>query len=1236
MRSLSTLLRAGVSGHPKLGTFGALVLSAATAAAALPTEHIQHMVIPKHGKKVVPAKFAPAALRTAEVQVMVELVDPPAIKVFSDAHLRRGLSVEAARAESETQAKTLKEKQKAIKKRLREADINASVVFSVAHAYNGIAIKVLPGNIERIRALSGVKAVVALTPKTRTANSSVDFIDTPSFWNMAANGGLDLHGEGIKIGIVDSGVDYIHANFGGPATVAAYEANLSLVTTAPTPYFPNTAVVGGYDFAGDAYDADPEDATYDPNPAPDPNPFDGTAPTSEGHGTGTASIAAGRGVNADGTTYTGPYDSTVPLASMICGPGIAPAASIYEYRVFGNFGSTNLTTQAIDQAVTDGVDVLSLSLGTDNDSADDPDSVSLDNASEAGIICVAAAGNAGDVYYISGAPADSLRTISVAASYNSDYVTGVVDVNTPPAIAGSVFNFTPGVDANDNPAGPQLSSTALTGDVVYAVPHIGLAQNTDGTYPNLTNAADISGHICIIDRGTYSFYVKVAEAQQAGATAVIIADNRSEGATAPIVENSTFTPTIPTGLVSQSAGAALEMYLDPNGSDTGDGMDGVENVSLLNASVPDTLTGYSSRGPRRPDGLLKPDITAPAEAVTVAQHLTGTGTWAFNGTSSATPHVAGSMALMKQEHPSWTVEQLKALVMNTASHDIVLSTSPGSDKYGPGRIGNGRIDLTPASTATVIAYDADPTTPHTGGVSVSFGSVDVPIDTAVPFTTTRMVDVVNKSATAQSFNVSFVSVGTDVPGVTFTVPTTVTVPGTTTTNGTTTDGVTPISVTLTADPTQMLHTHDPTISELQVVGGGEFEREWKSEATGYIVFTPTSAGGTPIRLVVHAMPRPASTSHAEITSLPLPSDTGTVTIPLTGAGVANTDNVTPSGNGSIYSLFKILELQYIGAPQFDDGTDDASGQLQYVGVSSDYAAEGSDIGSTVFNFGIAAYGDYGAPDALTTEYDVVIDSTGGPTFTPNFVLTNYLLISGGNDYNIYAPLIQDLNAGTTGSYYFTNGFSSEGLDTNIFNNNVLTMPVPASQIGMTTGGNTVIHYQVFGSYYGLTITESPVLTYDAANPGLVEPEPDISFGGEDSAIEPAIDEDFGSGDARSLTYSNANMRANHSFGALLLHFHNADGARADAVMTGTPEISGFSPANGVVGSQVVITGVNLDTVTGVQFFNDVPATTFTASPDGTTLTVTVPTGAVTGVIRLTSPAGAATTLTKFVVTPVPL
>ncbi len=326
MSPLASLLGNPVCRRALLGAAGALVFSSLTAA-TLPAQPLAPVpvaptVVPpgKADKKFTPAEMAPAV-----ISVMVELEDQPAINVYTEARNVRHLSVEAAREASEAHAASLASKQRGLRRVLRAGDIGATVVYSVRHAYNGIAVMVRSENIPRIRALPGVKDVHTLTPKKLLANNSAFFIHTPSFWNSVAKAGLGIHGEGIKVGVIDSGIDYIHTDFGGSGSAADYQANLSLTKIAPNPYFPNAIVAGGYDFAGDDY-------TGANTPVPDPNPFDAPSTAvdpkgnlSIGHGTSCAGIIAGRAVTSAGLTYTGPYDDTTPITTQLVGPGMVPA-----------------------------------------------------------------------------------------------------------------------------------------------------------------------------------------------------------------------------------------------------------------------------------------------------------------------------------------------------------------------------------------------------------------------------------------------------------------------------------------------------------------------------------------------------------------------------------------------------------------------------------------------------------------------------------------------------------------------------------------------------------------------------------------------------------------------------------------------------------------------------------------------------------------------------------------------
>jgi len=623
------------------------------------------------------------------VGVVVELQDAPAALVYAE-------SAETLRsALASDQAQAIQQKQTAFMSALQSQGVKATELFRLQKVYNGIWMRVSASDLKTLASMPGVKAIHAMIPKKLDNTTSVPLIGAPAVW-----GGSGLvQGQGLRVGIIDTGIDYKHADFGG-----------NIATT-----FPTIKVVGGYDFVGDAYDANDPTSV----PVPDNDPMD-----TNGHGTHVAGTAAGYGVKADGTTFTGTSTAYAALKNLTSvnyintfrvGPGVAPMASLYALRVFGTSGSTNVTDQAIEWAVDpngdgfldDHLDVINMSLGSSFGTAYDTSAVASNNAAKVGVIVVASAGNSGDVNYVTGSPAVAPLAISVANSVDAGGVFGAFEVTATTAASPLL------------PVGKYAAAEAAFGPTVFSTTGVLKASSATDIGCTAYAAGTFTGKIALINRGTCTFKTKVKNAQAAGAIGVLIANN---AAGFPFVMGDdaavTTTITIPSMMTTKAIGANLRTDM------TG----GTVTVKLTNAyanttvatdsSLEDTLSASSSRGPARAGTLLKPDIAAPGDTIFSAAMGTGNEGVSYGGTSMAAPHVTGAMALLKQIHPTWTVAELKALAMNTASNDLWTGLGKTGTKYTPSRIGAGRVSVATAvattapeliaSTQPILVWSASP------------------------------------------------------------------------------------------------------------------------------------------------------------------------------------------------------------------------------------------------------------------------------------------------------------------------------------------------------------------------------------------------------------------------------------------------------------------------------------------------------------------------------------------------
>jgi hypothetical protein len=521
------------------------------------------------------------------VNVMVQLDGDPVAVVQAEADR------ELSRAERNAIKRQLKSKQDALKGPI--AQRGGEVVNQLQSAYNGIRVNIARKDAASLASLPGVIGVRGLQVHTIDNATSVPFLGVPSVWE---NNGFT--GDTISVGIIDTGLDYTHANFGGPGTVEAFEAADALDTTigdaGDAGYFGEDApkVKGGYDFSGDDYDASaPADS-----PAliaqPDPDPLD-----CNGHGSHVGGTTGGFGVNADGSTYDGEYDESTHDNEFIIGPGVAPEVDLYGLRVFGCAGSTDLTVDAIDWAVDNDLDVINMSLGSSFGRNDDPSAVASTNAAAAGVIVVASAGNSGPNPYITGAPGAGDGAISVAATDSTQTFPGV----------NLTFGGTtiPAINAN----GADIPDGAFEIQVLRN-PSGGVSEGCD---PQEYLDQDVAGKLVVTVRGTCARVARAVFGQKAGAAAVVMINTSAsfppfEG---PITGNpdtgEEYEVTIPF--------LGVRGILGPAETQNGDALVAAEGQTTTMTDAPITNPGFrgfasfSSGGPRNGDSALKPNWPRP-------------------------------------------------------------------------------------------------------------------------------------------------------------------------------------------------------------------------------------------------------------------------------------------------------------------------------------------------------------------------------------------------------------------------------------------------------------------------------------------------------------------------------------------------------------------------------------------------------------------------------------------------
>ena len=976
----------------------------------------------------------------------------------------------------------------------RTGDANASSLYTVTNAIPGAGMLLDTAGVKAVVANPNVLKVSRIVPK-HPSNSNVAVLTKAlKTWHHSGN-----IGKGVTIGVIDSGLDYTHADFGGKGTEAAYAA-AHAQETAPTwrqglPKKGVKKVAGGYDFVGDDYNADPDaGADYQPIPHSDNNPLDCDE---NGHGSHVAGTAAGYGVTQAGKTLK-PKKLTKldadKLKKMTIGPGMAPGAQIYALRVFGCGGSSDVIIPALDKALDpngdgffdDKLDIVNMSLGSDYGPVDDPENAVVDELSAHGVLSVIAAGNNGDLTDTLGSPGNAVSALTAASSVDSYQLRDGLKVNGPAAVAG----VSPGqVSVAYDWVGNGPTHAPVTGTVVALS-----AGNADGCDPlSPADSTAVAGKVAWL---TWDSNDGTRRCGSAGRAANVKAKGAIgavfTGDVEPFTAGITGDPTIPVFQLTKDATAKLAPLV--SGGTLSVTFDGnlTSTVPTYTDALTDTVSTFSSRGVHGSLGVVKPDVTAVGDSVASAGVGSGNDVLVESGTSMATPTTAGIAALVKSAHPKWSPLKVKAAIMNTARHDLFQGQGRTGNRYAPARVGSGRIDATAAVKAKLLAYAAGPHNP----VSASFGVVPVPINGGT-VTRTKEVTIRNQGKKTAKVSVSYEGI-TSQPGVTYSVsPAKVTIKPKKTGK---------VTVTMTVNPSALRKTIDPTMAKTQnnVFYAAVEARQFVADASGRLLVK--AKGESANRVPVYGAAKPTSATSASLSGSNLV---------LSGQGVA-TGGTTAADYNSIASVLQLgatsPPLPACAGGEPADGcvssATDQSMDLQYVGAGSTNGAAGT------ISFGISTYGDWSSIGANVIPY------------------VDYSI--GADDYETYVQLIE----GTDLLYAWTVDLSNGDLldlqpvnwafadtDTNVYDTNVIVFGATKAALGVPLTGTLPITYQVGTVGPFSDLDQTAVINYNAGTPTL------------GTASELYDDQN---GAVIPLTGVGAAQ-------ALVLHLHGAKGARAQVV-----------------------------------------------------------------------------------------
>jgi subtilisin family serine protease len=540
---------------------------------------------------------------SAETGVMTDETPQLWFVELSSAPTADGTSLATVRAEKST-----------FRTNAKKAGLRYTERYAFDVLFNGLSISIKPSELGKLVRISGVKNVypveaISMPDPQQSADPEL-FTALNMTGAAAVQSELGFTGNGIKVAVMDTGIDVNHPAFSGNGVA---ELNSSFFYSSPRVKF-------GYDFVGDAFNAD---SAATSTPVPDPIPDD-----CAGHGTHVAGIV-------------GANDATNGLK------GVAPDVTFGAYRVFGCAGSTtgDIMIAAMERALADGMQVLNMSIGSAFQWPQYPTAMAASRLVNKGMVVVASIGNSGaNGLYSAGAPGLGDKVIGVASYDNSSVYLPYLTVNGR-NIGYITMTFSPT---------PPLSGIE---EIVYV--GRGCVDSDPVTPGNQTDPylADPAGKTALIIRGICGFAEKANRAIAAGATAVVIMNNVTG------VFNGTLGAPLPNPKpvvgISQADGNFIRAQVAPV----------MMTWTALQASFPSPTGGlissFSSYG-LSPDLALKPDLGAPGGNIYSSYPLELGGYATLSGTSMSSPHVAGAAALFLQARPKTNAANVRTFFQNSA------------------------------------------------------------------------------------------------------------------------------------------------------------------------------------------------------------------------------------------------------------------------------------------------------------------------------------------------------------------------------------------------------------------------------------------------------------------------------------------------------------------------------------------------------------------------------------------